>query len=366
MNAHSVLSRGLAGAGLLVTLVLAVPGHAQQASDEAAREAELALEVEREAARAAREVERNRVDIEVEMREAESRLAEAARRVAELSTRRLPGLAGGAFASAVDGRPVLGVNIGTRSDGEDPVEGVEIMSVSPGGAAAEAGLRAGDIITRINDEDLSASNGREATRKLLDFMAGVEEGDELEVEYLRAGRAATVAVTPRIMTRVFSFSTDDQNFPMPRAPVAPVPPVGAVPPATFNRFVFISDGSGLGDMEMVSLTEGLGRYFGTDKGLLVVRAPEDADTFKLQDGDVILDIDGREPNSVSHAVRILGSYQEGEALEIRIMRDKREQTLDIVVPDDRTGALLDGGAATVDVNGVAVPRIIVEEHGERL
>lgn len=361
MNLHRALPRGLAGAGFLMMLVLAGAGYGQDA-DEAARKAEIAREVEREAARAAREVGQSRVDIEVEMREAESRLAEAARRVAELSTRRLPGLAAGSFASAVDGKPVLGVNIGTRGDGDEPVEGVEIMSVSPGGAAAEAGLRAGDIITRINDEDLSAQNSREATRRLLDFMAAVEEGDELDIEYLRAGRSATVVVTPRIMTHVFSFSTDGQNFTVPPAPVAPAAPV---PSATFNRFVFISDGSGLGDMEMVSLTAGLGRYFGTEKGLLVVRAPEDADTYKLQDGDVILDIDGREPNSVSHAVRILGSYQEGETLKVRIMRDQREQTLDIVVPDDRTGALLDGASPTVDVDDVAVPRIVIEKHTKR-
>ena len=95
---------------------------------------------------------------------------------------------------------------------------------------------------------------------------------------------------------------------------------------------------GIGDMEMVSLTEGLGRYFGTDEGLLIVRAPENVDTYKLQDGDVILNIDGREPRSVSHALRILGSYQSGEALSIRIMRDKRARTLEIEIPDELTGA----------------------------
>jgi PDZ domain-containing secreted protein len=69
--------------------------------------------------------------------------------------------------------------------------------------------------------------------------------------------------------------------------------------------------------------------------LLVVRAPED-ETLKLEDGDVIQSIDGREPNSVSHAMRILGSYQSGEELELQIMRDKRKQKLKIEMPDNRS------------------------------
>ncbi len=71
----------------------------------------------------------------------------------------------------------------------DPVEGVQLLGVSPGGAAEEAGLRSGDVVTSINDESLTAGSSQEANAKLLDFMQGVEEGDTLEVEYLRDGKS---------------------------------------------------------------------------------------------------------------------------------------------------------------------------------
>ena len=61
-----------------------------------------------------------------------------------------------------------------------------------------------------------------------------------------------------------------------------------------------------------------------------------ADSLPLEDGDVILSIDGREPTSVRHALRILGSYQVGESLELEIMREKRKRTLDIEIPDERS------------------------------
>ena len=87
-------------------------------------------------------------------------------------------------------------------------------------------------------------------------------------------------------------------------------------------------------MELVKLTDRLGSYFGTDDGLLVVRAPED-DELQLEDGDVIINIDGRSPTSVSHAMRILGSYESGEELKIEIMRDKRKRKITLEVPDNR-------------------------------
>jgi len=83
-------------------------------------------------------------------------------------------------------------------------------------------------------------------------------------------------------------------------------------------------------MELVSLTPQLGRYFGTDKGVLVVRAPKD---FKLEDGDVILSIDGREPMSGSHATRILGSYQPGEKISIKLMRQQKTVNVETALPE---------------------------------
>ncbi len=297
---------------------------AAQAAREAAREVE---QVEREAERSLRQAERVRVDVEVQMREAESRLAEAARRVAQLSSQRLQG---GGWSARLEGRPVLGVNVMTSGKDDEPVAGVEINSVTPGGAAAEAGMRAGDVITSINGESLGADNAQAAGRRLVDFMAGVEEGDELDIEYLRNGRSAELTVTPRTMTRVFTFNTDGFKFPNP--PAAPA----AVAAPNVRTFTFF--GGGFGQLEMVKLTEGLGRYFGSDRGLLVVRAPKDRQTYKLEDGDVILDIDGREPGSVQHAVRILSSYQAGESLKLTIMRDQRRETLDVEIPENRSGA----------------------------
>jgi hypothetical protein len=63
---------------------------------------------------------------------------------------------------------------------------------------------------------------------------------------------------------------------------------------------------GIGELELAPLSPGLGRYFGTDRGVLVIRAPDDG-SFKLQNGDVITAIGGHEPQSASDALSILRS-----------------------------------------------------------
>ena len=287
------------------------------------------IEIEREV------IENEIVDVEVEMRVAESQLEEAARRIGELSSRHLRVYGSGNWTAdgQSNNRPVLGITIGAPS-GQDAVAGVEVIAVSPGGAAAAAGLRSGDVITTVNKESLSADNGSDANDKLLDFLSGVEEGDTLDVEYLRNGKVLNTEVTPQpMMARVFEFRGPDSNFRFPMPPQAP-----RAPGAGFEQFIFMSGNGGWGDMEMVSLSEDLGRYFGTDEGVLVVSAPQD-ESLKLKDGDVIQSIDGRKPNSVAHTIRILSSYQSGERLEIKIMRDKRRQTLKIEMPDNRSSRL---------------------------
>ena len=65
--------------------------------------------------------------------------------------------------------------------------------------------------------------------------------------------------------------------------------------------------------------------------MLVARAP--AGVGELQDGDVIQAIGGREPQNGRHAMRILRSYQPGETVDLRILRDRKAQTVRLTVPE---------------------------------
>ena len=316
---------------LLCALVALSPPLLAQ-DEQAQREAEKfaqqqALEAaERDLALAAKDLQGAERQSDEAMREAEMRLEQAARKIAELSKNRAE--LAWTMEHMRDLRPskaMLGVMLG-EDDEKGPVAGVKIVGVTPGGGGEQAGLLAGDVITAISGESFSADSPARARELLLEFMDGVEVGQELNVEYLREGKAASVKVIPQEPARrVFEFFTDGRG---PNAFSRRMAPGGF----NMNEFVMMGDKRGWGDMELAPLSKELGRYFNADAGLLVVKAPGER-SLQLQDGDVILKIDGREPQSVRHAMRILGSYQAGEELEIQVMRDKKRKTIKVDMPE---------------------------------
>ena len=259
--------------------------------------------------------------LEKRLADAQRRLEDAAREVAELSGE--AATAGGhrEFEIFLAGprRAMLGVNLGgTEPNGG----GVRVEGVSPGGPAAEAGVKAGDVIVSIQSKPIATG------RELVKAMEAIEPGQKVALELRRDGKPVKLSVEARPLDRIMMAGP---GMMMPGVPAIRALP--AMPP--MHGMELVGDTHWLldewGDAELVTLTPGLGRYFGADKGVLVAHAPEGSG-FGLQDGDVIVAIGGREPQSGRHAMRILRSYQPGESVEVRILRDKRAQTLNAKVP----------------------------------
>ena len=265
---------------------------------------------------AAPEKEPSRAELERKLQDAQSRLEVAAREVAELSLSLSDGtMPQQNFSVRRVNQAVLGIAIGPQNGAE---EGVEIQSVSPGGGAAQAGLRPGDVLLELNGQRLAREANRSAHDRLLSLMAKVKPGDRIKVRYRRDGKVQEAQIgTQAMRDHIFAFAP-----PRMQSMEHPLPHVA-----------FFRAAGVFGSAELVSLTPKLGQYFGTDQGLLVVRAPEDA-RLKLEEGDVILEIDGRTPSSSSHALRILSSYQGGEKLRMDILRAKKKLSLEVTVPED--------------------------------
>lgn len=266
-------------------------------------------------------------EVETQLKAARERLEQAAREVAELSSE--------LAVPVMDRLMIMGqapprAMIGVQLDPESGKEGARVVEVSPGGAAEEAGIKAGDIIVALNGEKIS---GEKSAREVTKRMRDVEPKSKIKVRVLRDGQSKDFEVTAR--QGGFAFFTRG----MPAVPAMPVPP----PPPGFDAgragqtWAFRLDDEVAG-MELVTLTPALGKYFGTDKGVLIVRAPDRA-SFKLEDGDVILAIGGREPKSGSHATRIIRSYQPGEKIDLKLMRQRKTINLEVTVPEAEKGTM---------------------------
>ena len=80
------------------------------------------------------------------------------------------------------------------------------------------------------------------------------------------------------------------------------------------------------------MSPALAKYFHAKEGVLVASAPTTGAWNALQDGDVIEAIDGRTPMSGPHATRILRSYQKGEKIGLRVLRERKSLELKIDAP----------------------------------
>jgi S1-C subfamily serine protease len=275
--------------------------------------------------------EDSRQETERALEEAQQRLDSAVREVERLSGQ-LGARLGDRFMRGpmTPPRALLGVQVRTV----DGTPGAHVMAVSPGGAAQGAGLREGDVITVIGDTDLTRA--ADPGRALAEAMQSRDPDLKVKVRYTRDGKSQEIEVAPRAAPRVMALRGAPANGVRfgaggPGGPGALLPP--GVMDFEASRY---ADGrweraAPLAGMELATLSERLGGYFGTKQGVLVVRAGN-SDAYKLQDGDVILSVDGREPNNASHATRILRSYQRGEKLQLKVMRERRTVTLDVTLP----------------------------------
>ncbi len=298
----------------------------------------------RESERAMREAERQMREAEKRLREAQEQLERAARRLAELKVGELGSDVRGYRFAFFGGRPRLGIVVDTRANPTVDRIGARIVAVTPGGPADEAGLQAGDIITKLDgvplageadDLDLDEDESVPAAR-LMERLEDLEASQEVEVSYRRGGREYTTTVTARPL-----LGPDVRTW-VDREVVLALPPAGRGEAAVLEHLDELLEvpfrwRGGWPDLELVAVNPDLGQYFGTTEGVLVVRVPR-AGNLDLRAGDVILEIDGRVPRTPAQALRMLDSYEPGETVRLVVMRAKARTTLSLVVPEESSEA----------------------------
>src|SRR2546422_1589866 len=183
-----------------------------------------------------------------------------------------------AFVFADDNRGRIGVVVKTQPDSEADKLGAKLEGVTPGGPAAKAGLRVGDIITKFNGTALAGLKVEDEEEsgpgtKLVQLARKLEPGDTVSIEYRRGSDAKKATLVAEDLGWAPNIRV------MPGMPAMPDMP-------DMQPFEF-SFGMPWGDLELVGLNPDLGEYFGTKEGLLVVKAPADS-SLPVKGGDVIL------------------------------------------------------------------------------
>lgn len=279
-------------------------------------------------------------------------------------------------------RGFIGVTVDPRPRDTDR-HGAYIVAVTPNYPADKAGLRAGDIIVRIDGKELARGSTERTVSadeslpwiRLSEIVGKLEPGKEVPLEYRRDNRNHDTRITPVEDSRwtartapTVAWVDGDRVRVTPPSGVMVFPTVPDAPAAprfsgtyTFGPdssrapFRSYSDGAGfaftfggpLAELELVAMNPGLGTTFGTDRGVLVVNAPEKS-ALGVKAGDVITAVDGRTVETPSELIRVLRTYDAEKSFTLTIFRDKQRQSVNTRLGNTagRSGARTTGGTIT--------------------
>ena len=186
-----------------------------------------------------------------------------------------------------------------------------INRVMPGGAAERAGIRAGDVVTRVNGQEITPDN------TLSFIVANIRPGTRVPIELIRDGRRQTVTATvdtrpPAEQLAGNEFNPDEEEEFTPQEEATPA------------ADALIRGELGLATMD---LTAEIARQVGIDtttRGVVIaaVNASSDAAQKGLRRGDVILNAHGRAISSNDElAAAIRAARAQGrQAILVQVVR----------------------------------------------
>lgn len=250
-------------------------------------------------------------------------------------------------------RAMIGVVLGMDNDH------VTVGAMTPDGPAVRAGLRGSDIITAIDHKPIAADSVLESERKARGFLADLKDGQKVTIDYLRDGKkgVATVEAKRREAWNWPMLMNEDPEHPFlpkdfnerisadveraqreaerayerdhermeqqvehaTREAMKRVPPMSHIAMPWWG-------------LNLVPLNADLGRYFGTDKGVLVIAADDDS-LPGIRAGDVITNIAGATVNRPEDALRALRDQDSGKDVAIKLLRDRKTLALNMKAPE---------------------------------
>ncbi|MBD0331905.1 MAG: PDZ domain-containing protein [Chitinophagaceae bacterium] len=210
-------------------------------------------------------------------------------------------------------RAMLGV-VTDRND-----KGAEISEVSEGSAAAKAGLKKGDIITKIDDMDIEdAEDVSEAVR-------AHKPGEKVNITILRDDReqklTAELGKWKGIQMNTFNIAP---GRPIPPDTWQNMPRVEATPFDFRDSYIFNSRprlGLSIQDTE-------------DGKGVKVLEVQEESNAAKagVQKNDVITHVNGTEVNSADEVSRIVRETRDKNSIALKVLRNGKTYNLEVRTP----------------------------------
>lgn len=243
----------------------------------------------------------------------------------------------------------------------DAKAGVRIVAVTPDSAAAKAGLRSGDSLLGVGDKTIAGADGSARLANARALLGVLEPGKPVRIRYQRDGKPASLTATPQLGERVMVFENDDGSqfvtngelvvrrlrdggSDVSADSIEYIPAEPMMAPRMHSEIIrlnadcknkpcplpSISEALRWNGLNLASVDAKLGRYFGAERGVLVLSAGPELKG--LEAGDVIQSIDGRQVDSPREAMVALRGKPDGGQVEVAYLRDRAKAKSTIKVP----------------------------------
>jgi serine protease Do len=256
----------------------------------------------------------------------------------------------------VDTRDVTSERLGDLKLKEE--HGVEVTMVDQDAPAGKAGIKEHDVILNLNGSAV------ESVEQLRRMIREVPPGRSVTLGLSRAGQPVTLKVQLADRKKAYAFSTSgekDFKYVMPPLPAMPAMPAMDMDLPVSVVVVHSALRSGL---MVENLTAQLGDFFGVKnaQGVLVrsVEKGSRADKAGFRAGDVIVKVNGQTVNDSGDFSHALRARSDNNA-SVTVIRDKKEQTLTLPLPDHTQSGTLEESFEDTDIDVDADVRMAAEE-----
>ncbi len=228
--------------------------------------------------------------------------------------------------------------------------GVEVTLVDQDAPAGKAGLKEHDVILNLN------GNQVESVEQLRRMIREIPPGRTVTLGISRAGQPMTIKAQLADRKRTFAVGTPGKaySFAMPAIPAVPaIPAMPAMPELDVPVSIVVVHSSARSGLMVENLTPQLGDFFGAKDGQgVLVRSVEKgsrAEKAGFRAGDVIVKVNGEiisDSGDFTHAMH----GRKGSTLNVSIIREKKEQTLTLALPERNQSELLDESSEAPEID----------------
>ncbi|MGK2864239.1 MAG: PDZ domain-containing protein [Chitinophagaceae bacterium] len=211
--------------------------------------------------------------------------------------------------------------LGVVTDHSD--KGVEIQSISKESAAEKAGLKKGDVITKIDDKKIESPDDLSKTIK------EHKPGDRVNITYLRDKKEqkVTAELGKWKGSRAFSFNNGNENFNM-NFEENMIPRIQSIPRIAppFSQNWSWAGGSAKLGISVQDSEDG--------KGVNVVQVDEDGNAAKagILEDDIITEVDGKQVNSADEIAKLMKESKDKVSVKLKLLRQGKTENVEVRIP----------------------------------